>query len=190
MTNRLIAFLQQHRFFSAHEQQLIKDSFEPRFYKEGGQLFKGGNICRDLFFVCNGVLRIMVTNQNGVELTHFFLKEDMFCTILHSFNNEVPATESIQAACDVDVLAISKSKLLALYKQVPGLKELLDQIMQNRLLDKIQIRSAFLGADSETRYKLFMQQQPDIVLRVPLKDIASYLGITPQSLSRIRKSIK
>ncbi|MDB5060345.1 MAG: Crp/Fnr family transcriptional regulator, partial [Mucilaginibacter sp.] len=101
MTNRLIAFLQQHRFFSADEQQLIKDSFEPRSYKEGGQLFKGGNICRELFFVCNGVLRIMVTNQNGVELTHFFLKEDMFCTILHSFNNEVPATESIQAACDV-----------------------------------------------------------------------------------------
>jgi len=190
MTNRLIAFLQQHRFFSANEQQLINESFEPRSYKEGDRLFKGGNVCRELFFVCNGVLRIMVTNPNGVELTHFFLKEDMFCTILQSFNSEVPATESIQAACDADVLAIGRSKLLALYKQIPALKELLDQIMQNRLLDKIQIRNAYLGTDSETRYKLFIQQQPDIVLRVPLKDIASYLGITPQSLSRIRKSIK
>jgi CRP/FNR family transcriptional regulator, anaerobic regulatory protein len=190
MSNRLITFLQQHRFLNQQEQELINAAFEPRFYKEGDPLFKDGHICRELFFICNGVLRIMVTNKKGVELTHFFLKEDSFCTILYSFNNEVAADEAIQAACDTEVLAITKTKLLALYQQIPTLKELIDQITRQKLMDKIKIRNAYLGEDSEARYQLFMQQQPDIVRRVPLKDIAGYLGITPQSLSRIRKNIK
>lgn len=190
MPNRLIAFLQQHRFLSADEQALITAAFEQRHYKEGEALFKAGHVCRELFFICDGVIRITVTNQKGVELTHFFLKEDSFTTILYSFNNETIADESIQAACDADVLAISKSKLLILYNKIAVFKELIDQITQQKLMDKIKIRNAYLGEDSETRYHLFMQQQPDIVRRVPLKDIAGYLGITPQSLSRIRKNVK
>ena len=190
MSSRLITFLQQHRFLSPEDQEHIIAAFEPRHYKEGEVLFKTGYICRELFFICNGVIRITATNQKGVELTHFFLKEDSFTTILYSFNNETIADESIQAACDVDVLAISKSKLLILYRQIAGFKELIDQITQQKLMDKIKIRNAYLGEDSETRYHLFIQQQPDIVRRVPLKDIAGYLGITPQSLSRIRKNAK
>jgi CRP-like cAMP-binding protein len=65
---------------------------------------------------------------------------------------------------------------------------LIDQITQQRLLDKIQLRNSYLGKDAATRYKLFMTQQSDIALRVSLQDIASYLEITPQSLSRIRKN--
>lgn len=190
MPNRLITFLQQHRFLSINEQELITAAFEPKHYEEGEALFKAGHICRELFFICDGVIRITATNQKGVELTHFFLKEDSFTTILYSFNNEAIADESIQAACDADVLAISKSKLQVLYGQIAGFKELIDQITQQKLMDKIKIRNAYLGEDSETRYHLFMQQQPDIVRRVPLKDIAGYLGITPQSLSRIRKNAK
>jgi signal-transduction protein with cAMP-binding, CBS, and nucleotidyltransferase domain len=84
MLNRLITFLQQHRFLNPQEQELINAAFESRLYKEGDPLFQDGHICRELFFICNGVLRIMVTNKKGVELTHFFLKEDSFCTILYS----------------------------------------------------------------------------------------------------------
>jgi CRP-like cAMP-binding protein len=190
MSNRLIAFLQQYQFFSATQQALINQAFESRFYKEGDYLFKGGHICREMFFICDGVLRITMTNQKGVELTHFFLKEDTLCTILNSFTNEVIADESIQAACDTEVLAITKTKLRALYQQVTGLKQLIDEVTRQKLLDKIQIRNMYLGEDSETRYHLFMKQQPDIARRVALKDIAGYLGITPQSLSRIRKNAK
>jgi CRP-like cAMP-binding protein len=88
------------------------------------------------------------------------------------------------------VLAISRTKLLALYEQLPYLKTLIDQITQRALLEKIQVRNAYLGQDSASRYKLFMMRQADIALRVPLNDVASYLGITPQSLSRIRRNIR
>jgi CRP-like cAMP-binding protein len=73
---------------------------------------------------------------------------------------------------------------------LPYLKQLIDQITQQALLDKIDLKNSYLGHDSTCRYKIFMTRQPDIALRVPLSDIASYLGITPQSLSRIRKNIR
>ncbi len=70
------------------------------------------------------------------------------------------------------------------------MKDIIDQINQQRLIEKVNIRNTYIGEDAESQYKLFVQHQPEIAMRVPLKDIASYLGITPQSLSRIRKHIR
>jgi CRP-like cAMP-binding protein len=190
MANKLISYLQLFRYISADEQKFITDAFESRLFKDGEILFRSGSICRERFFICEGILRIVVQNEKGSEVTHFFLKENQFCTILNSFNNQVVANESIQAACDAEVLVIKKDKLEILYKQVPYLQGLMDQITQQALLDKIQTRNAYLGHDSATRYQLFLMRQPEIALRVQLSDIASYLGVTPQSLSRIRKNIK
>jgi CRP-like cAMP-binding protein len=190
MSSLLINYLRLFRHISAEDEAFIYTAFTPRSLKEGDVLFSPGHVCKEMFFICNGVLRIMVQNGKGVEVTYFFLKENYFCTILNSFNNEVIAYESIQAACDVDVLIVSKSRLIALYQQIPYLKDLIDQITQQGLLDKIQIRNAYQGLDSTERYKLFMMRQPEIALRVQLTDVASYLGITPQSLSRIRKNMR
>ena len=188
MSNPFITFLQLFRHIPVDDQQIIAAAFIPRSVKEGEPLLRQGQVCKELFFIFQGVLRIVVHNEKGNEVTHFFLKENQFCSILNSFNNEIIAEEGIVAACDAEVLAISKSKLLELYQKVPYLKNLLDQIMQQALLDKIQIRNSYLGQDSTTRYQLFMMRQPDIAMRVSLTDVASYLGITPQSLSRIRKN--
>jgi CRP-like cAMP-binding protein len=190
MSNPLISYLQLFRHLSEDEQQLIETAFVSKQFKEGDSLFESGKVCREMFFICEGILRIMATNEKGNEVTHFFLKENQFCTILNSFNNLIPAEESIVAACDAKVLVVSKSKLEQLYVTLPFLKELITQITQQALLDKIQIRNSYLGQDSSTRYQLFMMRQPEIALRVPLSEIASYLGITPQSLSRIRRNVK
>lgn len=190
MSNPLTAYLQLFRHFDENELKLIEDAFITKRFKEGETLFQSGKICREMFFICDGVLRIMARNEKGNEVTHFFLKENQFCSILNSFNNSIPAQESILAACDAEVLLVSKSKLEQLYQQLPFLKGLITQISQQALLDKIQIRNSYLGQDSSTRYQLFMMRQPEIALRVPLSEIASYLGITPQSLSRIRRNVK
>jgi CRP-like cAMP-binding protein len=189
MDNPLIFYLQLFKPIPEEDQPLLTESFERRAYKEGDTLFQGGNICREMFFIARGILRILAANVKGQEVTHYFLSENQFCTILHSFNTGVMAEETIQAACDAEVLVITRSRLLELYKRIPYLQNLIDLITQQRLLDKIQIRNAYLGQDAQTRYKLFMMRQPDIALRVSLKDIASYLEITPQSLSRIRKNL-
>jgi len=190
LPNQLISFLKLFREIPADDEALIASAATYRAYQEGDYLFKAGKVCREMFFVCKGVLRIMVVNEQGNEVTHFFLKQNQFCSILNSFNNQVIAHESIQAACGVEVLAISRAALDELYLQLPYLKPLITQITHQALLDKIAIRNSYLGQDSTTRYQLFMAQQADIALQVALGDIASYLGITPQSLSRIRKNIR
>lgn len=188
--NPLIAYLKTLRHISEDDEQIITGHFEARHFKEGEYLFEGnGRICREMFFVCNGVIRIMSHNESGVELTHFFYNENKFSLILQSFNDETPTEAAIQASCDTDVLAISKSKLLGLYDKLPYLKSIIDKINQEHLIEKVNIRNAYLGLDAEQQYKLFKLHFPDIAVRVPLKHIASWLGITQQSLSRIRKNI-
>ncbi len=161
MSNPLISYLQLFRHLSEGEEQLIEAAFVSKQFKEADSLFESGRVCREMFFICKGILRIMVRNEKGNDVTHFFLKENQFCTILNSFNNLIPAEESIQAACDAGVLVISKSKLDELYAELPFLKELITQITQQALLDKIQIRNSYLGQDSSTRYQLFMMRQPE-----------------------------
>ncbi len=190
MPHQLISFLQSFKHIPLEDHDLIIAAFEQKIFNEGDYLFKGTQVCRQLFFITDGVLRIMVRNEKGNEVTHYFLRENYFCTILNSFINQVPAHESIQAACKTTALVISHAKLFTLYEQLPYLKELIDDITHKALLEKIQIRNNYLGQDSTARYKLFMEKQADIARRVPLNDIASYLGITPQSLSRIRKNMR
>ncbi len=189
MENQLISALELLQPIPEDDKGRIARSFERRAYSEGDFLFHPDHTCKELFFICKGVLRIVKQNEKGNEVTHFFIREQRFCTILKSFNNETLADEGIQAACDAEVLAISKAKLNVLYEALPYLKTVIGQILHQALLDKIQLRNSYLGLDATDRYLLFLKQQAEVSLRVQLSDVASYLGITPQSLSRIRKNI-
>ena len=190
MQNELVFFLKSHRNIPDADTGLIASAIERRTYQESDYLFKAGKVCREMFFICKGVLRVMVINEQATEVTHFFLKQDQFCCILNSFNNQVIGHESIQAACDAEVLVISRKNLDELYSQIPYLKEVITQITHQGLMDKIALRNSYLGYDSTDRYKLFLTQQPLVASQVQLSDVASYLGITPQSLSRIRRNIR
>ncbi|WP_461450274.1 Crp/Fnr family transcriptional regulator [Mucilaginibacter sp.] len=190
MENQLVAFLRGYGKFREGDAELIAEATERRAYSEGDELFSGGKVCRELFFVCKGVLRIMVINEQGNPVIHFFLKDNQFCSILNSFNNRVPAHEQIQAASDAEVLVLSRKTLDHLYTQIPYLEELITRITQQGLMDKIALANGYLGLDSTARYKRFLNQQAFVASQVQLSDVASYLGITPQSLSRIRKNLR
>jgi CRP-like cAMP-binding protein len=190
MDNSLIKFLKLFRDIPAADSALLEGILEHRSYKEGSTLLKEASVPKELFFITLGVLKIQTINEKGNEVTHFFLKENQFCTILNSFNNQIAAPESIKAACDAEVIVLPRDPLLKVFARLPYLKELITQIMQQALLDKIATRNAYLGQDSASSYKIFMMRQPEIAFRVQLSDIASYLGITPQSLSRIRKNMR
>lgn len=152
-------------------------------------LLEENNIAKELFFVVDGILKIVTTNGKGDTVVQFFVKENRFCTILYSFNNGTSSTESIAAAIKTKLMCFSKADLLRLYKKLPYFQSLIEKITQQALLDKIKIRNGYMGEEASTRYLKFMKEQPDVMRRVSLGDVASYLGITPQSLSRIRRNI-
>ncbi|MBS1660509.1 MAG: Crp/Fnr family transcriptional regulator [Bacteroidetes bacterium] len=189
----VISYLQQFRPapISEGDREVILASFGHHSYKENDYLFREGKVCSMLFFIYNGIVRIVSTNDKGVDRTHYFYKENQFCTILKSFREDVVAEASIQAASGlVESLTISKQRLNSLYAKLPYMKDVMSMLFQQQLVEKVETRNVYLGVDAETQYKLFLEKQPDIALRVSMKDIASYLGITPQSLSRIRRNIQ
>jgi len=188
MFDPFINFLQLFKNIPPADVELIESELSYRKVTEGEVLFDEGQICKEMFFIYKGVLRIVSRNEKGNKMAYFFLKENQFCSILNSFNNNIPAAEGIEAACDAEIIVLKKQKLLNLYEKLPYLKELITGITTQSLLDKIQVRNSYLGEDASTRYRNFLIRQPDIALRVSLSDIASYLGITQQSLSRIRKN--
>jgi CRP-like cAMP-binding protein len=187
---KLVQFLTTYRSISDAEAEIIMSHFELKYFKEAAYLFTGGNVCNSLYFVVNGILRICAINDKGLDITHYFIKEHQFCTMLDSFNNGNIAQDSIQASSSVEVLEISRKNLRKLCLNLPFMADLIDQINQQRLLEKIRLKNIYSGEDSTNRYKLFLREQPDIVHRVPLNHVASYLNVTPQSLSRIRRNVK
>jgi CRP-like cAMP-binding protein len=190
MFDSFIKFLKLFKNIPQTDFAIIEEALIYRKATEGEVLFTEGDICREMFFICKGVLRIIAQNEKGDKVTYFFLKENQFCCILNSFNNNIAAAEGIEAACDAELIVIKKQKLLNLFEKLPYLKELINGIVTQALLEKIQIRNGYFNEDAATRYRNFLMRQPDIALRVPLSDVASYLGVTQQSLSRIRRYLR
>ncbi|MNI80916.1 hypothetical protein D3C73_1374850 [compost metagenome] len=96
---------------------------------------------------------------------------------------------NIEACCDTEILKISKAKLLELYEKIPALKATIDQVIKVVLLEKIRIKNSYLGQEGLDKYKIFVEQQPEVVSRISVKVMASFLGLTRQSLSRIRRQV-
>ena len=185
----LLTFLRQFKPITDDDAAVITSFFKARQVKEGEYLFEGGKICRNLFFVTTGILRIVAINDKGRDITYYFIGDRQFCTILKSFNDETVAHDGIQACCDASILYISKKDLSALYQKLPYMADLINEVHQQRMLEKIRLKNAYSGEDAAERYRVFLSEQADIANRVPQHHIASYLNITPQSLSRIRRSL-
>ncbi|WP_158569238.1 Crp/Fnr family transcriptional regulator [Chitinophaga silvisoli] len=166
-----------------------KGRFETQFFKEGAIIFAPGGICRHLYYINQGVVRIMSVSDKGEDITHYFLKENYFCTILGSFLEQTIALEGIQAATDVEVLVIGKDEFNQLMLEDAAFKKTFDLYTTQGLLQKIRFKNMLHGHNASTRYRLFLERLPDIAARVQLGYIASYLGITLQSLSRIRRNL-
>lgn len=110
-------------------------------------------------------------------------------TFLYSMYGNVPAVQGLQAACVAEVMMINYEQLTDLYRQLPYLRALIDEIAQLSMAEMVTIKNVYMFGEASDKYQNFLQRQPDVAKRVALNDIASYLGITPQSLSRIRRSI-
>lgn len=181
-------FLQHLHPMPGEHWQLLSDGLCVQEVKEGTVLLAQGKIARELFFICEGVVRLVKHTSEGEDITMFFLKENRCATVLDSFSKNMPSDYTLEAACDARVIALHREYLLRLYEDIPYLEALINTITQQGLLEKIQTRNEYMGLDASQRYRHFLQKEPDIVSRVPLSAIASFLGITRQSLSRIRKN--
>jgi CRP-like cAMP-binding protein len=151
-------------------------------------LITEGRVCRHLYFVEAGSLRGFY-NQDGKEVTHWFSFENDFVTSFHSFITGQPAVENIQSMNGTILWAISKESLSALMDKHHELERLV-RLAYERYY--IRLEERFVNAHFKTaaeRYEQLLEQSPHLIEKVPLGYIASYLGISQETLSRVRSRL-
>ncbi|MBS1607550.1 MAG: Crp/Fnr family transcriptional regulator [Bacteroidetes bacterium] len=151
-------------------------------------LLHEGKICRHLYFLEKGALRGYYI-LDGKEITHWFGFEQDFVTSFHSFITQAPAVENIQLLEGSILWAISKEKLSRLFNQYHEIERLV-RIAYEKYYIRLEERFVNAQFKSATeRYEGLLQTRPYILERIPLGHIASYLGISQETLSRIRSRL-
>lgn len=160
-----------------------------RKLKKKQYFLQAGDICRYEGFVIKGCLRTFSIDEKGQEHVLQFAIEDWWTGDLHSFLTDTPSAYSIEALEETEVLQIDKESIEKLYATVPKFERFFRILIQNAFiaLQKRIINS--MSDKAEDRYKEFIKKYPHLEQRLPQHQLAAYLGITPEFLSRIRKQL-
>lgn len=158
-------------------------------YKKKETVFYSGKRCNKLFFVSKGCLRSFSVDDEGVEHTLQFAFESYWISDLYSYVTGKPAVYTIEAIEESEVFTFYKDEFDILLDQIPQLEKHWRLLLQNAYIATQERLNSTLSETADKRYEELIEQHPNIIQRVPQVYIASYLGITPESLSRIRKKI-
>lgn len=160
---------------------------EVRIFDKKDFVLRAGNICQYQTYVVQGCLKIFYTDNTGAEHVVKFAIEDWWAFDLQSFVTQTPAFYSIQALEKTHAFQISKKNHDLLYKRVPVFEKFGRVLFQNAYILLQQRMTQNLFSSAEEKYRHFSEKYPGLELRIPQKEIASYLGITPEFLSMLRK---
>ena len=167
-----------------------KDAFEGLLIEKpvsrGEYVQQQGDACGFIHFVNEGTLRAYFLNSSGKESTIMFAVKDWWITDMHCFLNQLPAMVNIQAVEKSSTLRLSKQSLDILFEEIPAFNTFFRILMQKAYCREQLRMIQNLSLSAAERYENFLSNYPQIASKVPLKQIASYLGITPEFLSAIR----
>lgn len=168
-------------------QPFVDKNFRKEFRKKE-LILKKGEVDNYLSFVETGAARLFFMKENK-ELTIRFVLQHQFLTAYDSFTQRTPSRCDIEALTDMIVWQIHYNDLQEIYRTQPVGNLVGRLTVETLYVEKLNREFSFLSETAEERYLTLLKQQPDLFQKIPLKHIASYIGITPQALSRIRKRI-
>ncbi len=169
--------------------EIITRHFECRSLKKNQMLLREGASCDMWGFVNCGLLRIYSHKSNGEEYTNWFLREGEFFSEFVSFFKQAPSLENFVALEDTEIAILNASTLQKLTDRYPVFDKFVRLVYQETIITIKEDMLHKIHLNAQDRYLYLLQTRPDIVRRVPLKHIASYIDITESSLSRIRRKI-
>jgi CRP-like cAMP-binding protein len=144
-----------------------------------------GHTCKTIYFIKKGVARIYYF-KDGIDITEGFFFENSIIARVESLFTGIPSRKAIQILEDAEIIAINAGQLFKLYDAFPEIERLFRKIFEAGYVDTVNRIEGIQFHTAEERYKALISEAPDVLMRIPLKYVASYLGITQVSLSRIR----
>ena len=185
----LINYLLQFGQLNQQQIDLVKSKAKEVQLKKEDYFSEAGKIAKQVAFITDGILRVCYYNNKGEEITRYFLDENNFAVDINSFMTKIPSSEYIQAITDCKLIVFSEDALKELSLTIIGWDGIINQITAKSLIEKVNRISPMLAEDAKSRYLNFLVKFPQLANRIPLSFLASYLGITQSSLSRIRRNI-
>ena len=168
------------------EKELVKAKFHSRLYKKRQFVLQEGDVCTQINFVVRGCLRSYNIDDKGNEHILQFAIENNWINDLGSFHGLTPSALNIDALEDTVVLQISRDELISLYKDAPKFDRIFRVLVENAY---VRLQSRLLqniSSTAEERYQSFLELYPHLVNRLSQVQIAGFLGVTPEFLSRLR----
>lgn len=189
MYDVLFKHLEEKINLSADGKEIIKSCFIPKTLKKRKLLLQEGNVCKYMAFVAKGLLKTYNVDEKGNEFVNQFTPEGWWTSDMNSFFSMQPANYTIDALEDSALLLITVEDFENLTLRVPNMDRYFRLLFQNSLITKERrlVNSHMLTA--EEKYKHLIENSPNLINRVPQNLLASYLGLSPATVSRLKKNI-
>lgn len=168
---------------------IFQQYLQPLALRKRQHLLQAGEPCTHLAFVTQGCLRCYSLNAQGQEHTLQFAPEDWWVSDMYSLLTQQPSALYIDALEDAQVLLLAQADMETVYARFPVFERYFRLLMQSRFVALQERVNAALSQSAAEKYQHFLRKYPGIAQRVPQHFIASYLGITPESLSRVRRQL-
>lgn len=189
LSQPLIEHLETYLPFEEEEKAMIESRVSRRSVKRKEKILQAGEVCRTYSFVVSGCFRMYITDTGGKEHNILFAAEGDWIADIGSFHSERPGNCDIQALETSEIIQIQQQDLYHLYVNLEKLNRVLRVIVEDKYVEIQNRVFENISATAQQRYLAFLKQYPKLSNRLPNTQIASYLGLTPEFLSMIRKEI-
>jgi len=185
----LFSHIEEKVALNDQDREAIRTFFTPKKIRRRQYLLQAGDVCKSLSFVATGLLRTYNVDDKGAEHMSVFGWEGWWLSDFNSFLNGEAAMFNIDAIEDSELLLISRADYEALMLAVPVMDRYFRILYQNSIVTKERRLMSSITHSAEERYLQLAASSPQLVERIPQNLVASYLGIAPETLSRIRKNL-
>lgn len=165
--------------------QMLRDSLQANTFRAGDFLLSEGQVCQSIFFINQGYCRRFHRTEGDEISTQFYFEQE-FATNTKSLVAGTPSEYFIQASQEVEAIIFDKATLLGLYQRSVAIESVGRKLLEQLLIQQEEHAHIFKLFNPKERYEYLLKHHPAIIQRVPLRHIASYLGIARETLSRIR----
>ena len=185
----IIQNISKHISLTSEEELLFLSKIETKHFKAKTIIFNAGEVCKYSYFVRSGLVRSFNVNDNIVEHVLSFACEGWWIGDMYSLLSQKPGNLFIEVLEDAEVVLLSKENQELLYNEIPKLERFFRILTENSLVANQERIMDNLSLTAEERFEKFCKQYPTLIQKVPQKQIASYIGVTPEFFSKMKSKM-